>query len=122
MDLGAAREALADAVSVPGLPVFPYPPDTANAPCGWVDRLSVDYQSAGSFCLPGAVTASLVTVAQRHDRPGSTALLEAAIRPTVDALAGIDGVLVTGVESGTADIGGETVPAVIYELQFHISQ
>lgn len=119
--IGEAREQLAAAASQPGVPVFPYPPDAASAPCGWVDGLQIDYETAGSFCLPGTVTCQVVLVGQRHDRPGTTATLETSIQPTVDALADIPGVLVTGVESGAAEIGGETVPSVMFNLRFHIT-
>lgn len=119
--LGEAREQLAAAASTSAVPVHPYPPDAVSAPCGWVDAVQADYQQAGSFCLPALVTCQVVLVGQRHDRPGTTAILEARIQPTVDALTDIPGVLVTGVESGSADIGGESVPAVTFNLQFHLS-
>jgi hypothetical protein len=113
--LAAAREALAAAVTGAGLQCSAYAPDTVMAPAAFVDRMSMDY-SAAAFC--GAMAdATIVTLAQRNDTAGSTAWLEGFIGPVVDALTAT-GARVVSAQSGTTQVGGSDVPAVIYTVQF----
>ena len=119
----AARIALAEAVTQAGLDCEPYPPDAVNPPAAFVDSIRTEYVSGSgfSFCLSGAAAATIIAVAQRHDRAGSTQYLEDLIPPTLAALEGIGGVRVTGVDSGTTQIAGTDLPAVIYTVEFAIS-
>jgi hypothetical protein len=115
-----AREALAGAVTAAGLECQPYPPDAPSAPQAWIDTLSVDYaQGAGwSFCMPGAGTAAIVTVGQRHDKAASTRALEDLIPLILAQLDEVVGVRVTGIQSGTVQITGQDMPSVIFTTEF----
>ena len=110
-----ARQALAHAVSGAGIDCTAYPPDALTPPAAYVDSVAVDYSSGAgwSFCAQGLASASVVAVAQRNDRAGSTAGLEDRVPAILQALADLDGVRVLSVESGSAEIGGSTLPAVI---------
>ncbi len=118
-----AREWLAAAVTSAGLDCEPYPPDALNPPAAFVDNLNIDYSPGGgfSFCEAGSGTASIIACAQRNDRAGSTKSLEDLIKPTLDALHDLDGVRVTAVQSGSTEISGTTLPAVLYTVEFGIS-
>jgi hypothetical protein len=116
--LTEARQVLADAVTGAGLPCEPYPPDNTIAPAAFVDRMTVDYTGGGaSFCAPGVAEATIVTLAQRHDRAESTEYLEGLLVPVAAALAAA-GARVTGAASGSTAIAGHDVPALIYTVQF----
>ena len=118
-----ARQQLADAVTAAGLVCTPYPPDSLAPPAAYVDAVSVDYGSGQgwSFCAQGLAQASVVAVAQRNDRAGSTQTLEDLVPSTLTGMEAIDGVRVLAVESGSAEISGTTLPAVIYTVEFGIT-
>lgn len=119
----AARQQLAEAVTAAGLECTPYPPDSLAPPAAFVDTLTVDYTSGAgwSFCDSGDATAAIVTCAQRNDRAGSQSMLEGLVPDTVRTLTGIPGLRVLAVGSGTTDISGSTLPAVIYTVGFAIT-
>ena len=118
-----ARRFLADAVTGAGLECLPYPPDSTMPPVAFVDTITVDLEtgSGWSFCLSGSATATITSCAQRNDKAGSTRGLEDFIAPALDALGQIPGVRVITIQSGSADIGGSELPAVVYTVQFAIA-
>jgi len=119
--LADARAALADAVAGTGLDCTAYPPDSLVPPAAFVDTLAVDYDTGGvSFCETGLATATIVACAQRHDRAGGSQQLEERVRSILDAVTAIDGVRVLGVESGSAEVAGTSLPAVVFTVRFGI--
>lgn len=116
-----ARQVLADAVTGTGLQCAAYAPDALVAPGAWIDSLTIDYDTAGSFCVPGQVEAVVIAVGQRNDRARSAQLLDELQPDVVEALETVEGVRVTQVQSGTAEVNGQTLPAVLYTTQFHIT-
>jgi len=118
-----ARIALAEAVTQAGLDCAAYPPDAPNAPAAWIDQIQVEYVSGSgfSFCMAGSARATVIAVAQRNDRAAGTQYLEDLIQPTLIALEGLPGVRVVGVDSGSAQIAGTDLPAVIYTVEFAVS-
>lgn len=114
MDVDALREVLAQAVADAGLPCSAYPPDSPSLPGAWVDALTFDYLSPMSFCESAEASATIVTAAQRNDRAGGLQLLESLIPDIVKNLESSGPVRVSGVESGTSQIGTVDVPAVLY--------
>jgi len=118
--LTGARASLAAAVSSAGIDCAPYPPDSLTPPMAYIDTVSVDYSTGTgwSFCAQGMAQATVVAVAQRNDRAGSTQLLEDMVPAVLEALAGITGVRVLGVESGSTEVSGTTLPAVITTVEF----
>jgi hypothetical protein len=118
-----ARAALAAAVASAGLDCTPYAPDTVAPPAAWVDTLTIDYQSGAgwSFCESGMATATILAAAQRNDRAGSVQQLEDLVPGVLEALQAIPGLRATEVASGSTDIGGQAMPAVIYTVQFAIA-
>lgn len=119
--LARARDALATAVSSTGLACEPYPPDSTIAPSAWIDSISVDYANGASFCGPGDGEAVIIAVGQRNDRAGSLASLEDSVPDIALALEGIDGVRVSTIQSGGAEVGGQTLPAVLFTVIFHLA-
>jgi hypothetical protein len=118
-----AREALATSVSDAGLKCLAYPPENPSPPIAFVDDLSVDFTGGvamGTFCLPGAATATIVTIALRNDRAGAMQYLEGLIGPILDALYSIQGVRIASASSGQLNIGGQDLPAVTYTVQFFV--
>jgi hypothetical protein len=115
-----ARTELAAVVSAAGIDTTPYPPDSLTPPAAFVDSVSLDLQGGGSFCT-GLATANLITVAQRNDKAGATQYLEDLITPILENLGGLAGLRVTGVDSGTTNIGGADLPAVVYTVEFFVS-
>lgn len=115
-----ARASLAAAVSTAGIDCAAYPPDALTPPMAYVDTLSVDYNTGTgwSFCEQGIAQAAVVAVAQRNDRAGSTQLLEDLVPAVLKALAGVTGVRVLTVESGSTEVAGTTLPAVIFSVEF----
>lgn len=122
MDLAAAREALAAAVTGAGIDCTPYTTDNPSPPVGFVDTLSLDYQTPAGFCLPSQATASIVTVGQRHDPGAAMQLLESLVGPVVDALQAIPGLRLLAVDTGTATVGKNELPAVSYTVAFAVGQ
>jgi hypothetical protein len=124
VSLTDARKQLSDAVTGAGIECAPYPPDNANpSPTqAFVDTLSVDFStgSGWSFCYSGMAEAVVVTCAQRHDKAGGTRTLEDKIPGTLQALEGIQGVRVMNVQSGTVQITGQDLPAVLYSITFAV--
>ena len=118
-----ARKALAHAVSGAGIDCTPYPPDALAPPAAYVDSVSVDYSSGTgwSFCAQGLAQATVVAVAQRNDRAGSMQALEDLVPAILSGVEGIKGVRVLAVESGSSEIGGATLPAVIATVEFGIA-
>lgn len=120
--LDEARKALATAVTSTGLKCQPYPPDSVNAPTAFVDSVLTDFTGSqpggGYFCLPGLATATIVTLAQRNDRPGSMAYLEGFIPAVLEAIKALSGVRITSAASGAISFAGVEMPAVTYTLQF----
>jgi hypothetical protein len=118
-----ARAHLAEAVTAAGLECLPYPPDSVTPPIAFVDTITVDFEAGAgwSFCMTGMATATITSCAQRNDKAGATKGLENLVNPAVAALYGIDGVRVSAVQSGVADIGGTELPAVVYTVQFAIN-
>ena len=121
--LDEARQALATAVSAGGLTCLPYPPDAPSPPIAFVDTIAVDFTGGavagvGYFCAPGLAVATIITVAQRQDRPGGIALLEGYVPNVLDQLAGIPGVRLVMTASGSATIAGQDLPSVFYTVQF----
>jgi hypothetical protein len=119
MDVPAARETLAAAAATV-LECAAYPPDKVAAPAMWVDSLSLVYEG-GTFCSPASGTATLVGVAQRHDRAESIRRLESAIPRVVEALSDIPGVRVTDTQTGVVQVAGQDLPGVTVTVQFHAS-
>ncbi len=122
--LTGARRALADAVTSAGIECSPYPPDSLAAPAAYVDAVAVDYSAGAgySFCATGSATARVVAVAPRHDTAGSIQHLEDLAPGILRALEAVPGVRVTGVESGTVEVNGNGLPAVLFTVQFHIAE
>lgn len=119
--VGESREVLANAVSSTGLACAPYAPDSFIAPAAWVDSVIVDYENGASMCLTGAVEAVIIAAGQRNDRAGSSQMLEELMPDVITALEGVPGVRVIQIQSGTAEVNGQTLPAVLYTCQYHIS-
>ena len=121
--LADARRAIAVAVTGAGLECLPYPPESINAPLAWVDSLDTDLTGsqpgAGYFCAPGLTSASVVTVAQRHDRAGSVAFLEGLTAPILAALTDVPGLRVIAATSGVVTASGQELPSVLYTVQFN---
>lgn len=119
-----ARQALADAVSNAGLDCTPYPPDALAPPAAYVDTLAVDYSNGAgwSFCAQGLANATVVAVGQRNDRAGSTQSLEDLIPAVLAGFQAVDGLRVLSVESGSSEIGGTAMPAVIYGVEFGLKE
>ena len=117
-----ARQELADAVTAAGLQCLAYPPDNPAPPLGYVDDVLVDFTGSlngvGSFCLPGQATATVVTLAQRNDRPGSMAYLEALMPAVLNGLYALPGIRIVATSSGQLSLGGTDLPAVTYTVQF----
>ena len=118
MDLAAVRDALADAVSAGGITCLPYEPDNPMPPIAFIDTLTLDYASPVSYRLPSTGTAVVIACGQRHDRAGSVALLESMVGAVVEALLDLPGAKITGIASGTTEIGRAELPAVSYTVQF----
>jgi len=121
--LDDSRTELANAVTAAGIECLPYPPDAPAPPLAFVDNLTMDFTAntyAQSFCVPGLVTATIVTIAQRNDMPGSTNYLEGFIPAVLDSLFGIAGLRIVSAQSGQANVGGQDLPAVVYVVQFGI--
>lgn len=118
--LGDARAFLAQAVTSAGLECLPYPPDSTTPPIAFVDSLAVDYEpgSGWSFCETGMATATITSCGQRNDKAGAMQSLESMIAPALAKLHAIPGVRVSAVQSGTADVGGAELPAVLYTVTF----
>lgn len=119
--IGRARELLAGAVTAAGIRCDPYPPETVVAPAAWIDSLTIDYQNGASFSLPGRGEAVIIAAGQRNDRSGASRQLEELVPGTVAALEGVEGVLVTQVQSGRAEVNNQVLPAVLYTAQFHFT-
>jgi len=117
-----AREVLANAVSISGLDCTPYAPDALAPPAAFVDTVSVDYDTSQSFCMDGLATATIVACAQRNDRAGSTFALESLVPTIIGGLVDVDGVRVLSVDSGSTDVGGTSLPAVILTVQFGLRE
>lgn len=119
-----ARDQLAAAVTAAGLDCTAYPPEAPSAPASWIDSVAVDYAAGGgfSFCYGGAARATILSVGQRHDKAGASYTLEAAIPAVITALETIPGVRVETVDSGTAQVAGQDMPAVIYSVAFAVSE
>ena len=120
MGLGDAREALAQAVGAAGIVCTAYPPDAPTPPVAFVDALSIDYQTPTGFCLMGMAQATIVTLAQRNDRQGSTQYLEALVGPITEILSDIAGLKLVSASSGVTQVAGNDIPAVVYTVQFAI--
>lgn len=118
IDLGAARQQLAGAVSTANIPCLPYPPDNPAPPIAFVDSLVVNYGAPLSFTAPATCTAVIVVCGQRYDQAAAMAMLEADVGPIVDAVKLLPGVTVENVASGTTEIGATTLPAVSYTVTF----
>lgn len=117
-----AREQIAAAATAAaGFPVTPYPPDSAAPPVGWVDQLAVQYDNGLSYCLRDA-TAQVVLVGSRHDRAGTTRLLEDAVPTVVAALIGLGGISVVSAETGIVQLNSEEVPAVNVSVAFALEE
>ena len=119
-----ARAVLADAVTGAGIECQPYAPDSLNPPGAFVDSISVDYASGSgfSFCATGTASAQIITAAQRHDRAAGLQWLEDLAPEVLRRLEAIPGVRVLSAESGTVEVGTQTVPAVLYTVQFSTSE
>lgn len=118
-----ARLELAAAVTAGGIECAPYPPDSLSGGSGYVDSVTIEFaQGSGfSFCFQGMATASITTVGLRNDRAGTTQALEDLIEPVLQNLEAIEGVKVVAIDSGTANIAGADLPAILYTCQFGIS-
>ncbi len=120
-----ARTALAAAVTTAGVQCLAYPPDNPAPPAAFVDSVAVDFTIdsgfiGGSFCAPGAGTASVVVLAQRHDRQGSIAYLEGLIAPILDELQALRGLQLVSATSGSIPVGGQDLPAVVITVRFPV--
>jgi hypothetical protein len=118
-----ARQALADAVTAAGIDCTPWPPDALAPPAAFVDSVNIDYSTGNgfSFCANGLAVAQVTTCGQRNDKAGATQYLEDLIPKIIENIDGIDGVRVTGVDSGSANIAGADLPAVVYQIEFGIT-
>lgn len=118
-----ARKALAGAVTTAGIDCTPWPPDSLAPPAAFVDSVNIDYSTGAgfSFCANGLATALITTCGQRNDKAGATQYLEDLIPAILEQLDGINGVRVTGVDSGSANIAGNELPAVVYQIEFGIT-
>jgi hypothetical protein len=121
-DLDEARQALSEAVSGSGLACLPYPPENPSPPLAFVDDISVDFTGGafgtGYFCLPGSATATIVTLAQRHDRTASMQFLEGKMPAILSALSAIPGLRILAAGSGQMNVGGQDLPALTYTVSF----
>ena len=121
--LEQARQAIADAVTSAGTTCLPWPEDAPAPPIAWVDTLDVDWTSeaaGGSFCASAPITATVVSVDLRNDRPGATKRLESALPLTVQRLEDVPGLAVLSARSGVAEVGRTELPAVIYTVLVHM--
>lgn len=122
--LGEARQELANIVTAAGLHCEAYPPDAIVAPLAFVDDIGVDFTGGtgggGFFCLPGAAVATIVTLAQRNDRPGSMAYLEGLSAGVIEGLYTRGGIRVLSAASGQLNVGGQDLPSITYTVQFLI--
>lgn len=120
--LTEARIAVAEAVTSAGIECTAYAPESLNPPAAFVDSLNVDLTTGIglSFCLSGMATGQIVTVAQRNDRAGATQYLEDLAKPIIEALDGVDGLRVTAADSGTVEVAGQSLPSVVYSIEFGI--
>jgi hypothetical protein len=114
--LHEARVAVADAVTAAGLSCTPYAEDSISLPAAFVDTATVAYEGTTVFYCRSLATMSLVTAAQRHDRPGATRSLEDLVPDIVTALGDL-GARVESASSGVVNLQGTEVPAVIYSVQ-----
>lgn len=117
-----ARQVIADAITAAGIPCEPYPPDTTTpSPTGsaWVETVVVN-AAAGGFCGLGEAEITAVAVGARNDRTGSLLMLEDQVPALVDALSGIPGLQVTGLQTGTTEVGQQMLPALILNMQARI--
>ena len=96
-------------------PCQPYPPDTLAPPLAWVDAFQTDVAGNQTFCDLGNVSGSVVVVNTRNDTASGMQQLEDQIPEIIKALEDAD-FSVTGVQSGTADIGGMTLLAITYSF------
>lgn len=120
--LAGAREAIAAAVASTGLACTPYAPDSLAPPAAWIDSISIDYDTRASFCAgSGEGEATVIACGQRNDRAGTMQQLEGLLPEVLAALEDVGGVRVSQVASGNADVGGQTLPAVLITVQFNIS-
>jgi len=118
-----ARTLIAGAVSSAGVECSPYAPDSLIAPAAYVEGVDVDYTGTGwTFCGTGTAQARVVACAQRNDRAGGMQMLEDLAPGVMTALEAVDGVRVMSVGSGEADIGGQTLPAIMWTVQFVLGQ
>jgi len=118
-----ARVELATAVTAAGFECLPYQPDAPAPPIAFVENLTIDLTGnsvAQSFCVPGIATATIVTIAQRNDWPGSTNYLEGHVEAVLASLYGLGGLRILSVQSGQANVGGQELPTVVYVVQFGI--
>lgn len=115
-----ARQALAEAVSTTGIQCLPYAPEAVSETVAFVDTIQVDYTLGASFCL-GQASGQLLTVGLRHDKAGSTIILEELVPSIVRAVEAIDGVRVMAVESGSVEFAGTVFPAILYSLAFALT-
>lgn len=121
MDLHSVRVQVAEAVTAAGIPCVPYSPDSPVPPVSWVDSMSLDYQTAASFCIESEITFTIVTSAQRNDRAGGTKRLEALIPEITQRVEKLGAVRTIAVNSGSTTIGSTDVPAVLYQFQATVS-
>lgn len=111
MDLAASRQAIADAVTAAGCVCTPYPPDAPVPPVAFVEGVSLAFVDA--FCTVAQATFSLVLAEQRNDRESGMRDLESLLPNVVAGLSAIQGLVLSEAQSGTTQIGGQEVPAVI---------
>ncbi len=117
-----ARQAVAAAVTAAGIPCEPYPPDTTTpSPTGaaWIDTVVIN-AAAGGFCGLGDAEITVVAVGARNDRTGTLLMLEDQVPALVAALSAVPGLAVTGLQSGSTEVGQQMLPALIITLQARI--
>ncbi|GIH69443.1 hypothetical protein [Sphaerimonospora thailandensis] len=77
MDVGAIRQALADAVSaaaIPGLSCFGYVPDSVPVPCFYAGEVEIDFDRAFGRGLDEVRVTCRVLVSRADDKSGQAAL------------------------------------------------
>jgi hypothetical protein len=111
MDIAAARQAIADAVTAAGCVCTPYPPDSPVPPVAFIEGVGIAFVDA--FCTVAQATFTLVVAEQRNDRESGMRDLEALLPNVVAGLSAIPGLVLAEAQSGTTQIGGQEVPAVV---------
>jgi hypothetical protein len=114
MDVAAARQVIADAVTAAGCVCTPYPPDSPIPPVAFVEGVGVTFIDA--FCTVAQARFSIVLAEQRNDRESGMRDLETLLPDVVAGLSAIPGLVLSEAQSGTTQIGGQEVPAVVFTV------